>query len=179
MTCNAVGVEIHSARGPFAQKAKILADAKIAVYAKLLGTLQLDASAWCPEGGRCEGVVAIVSGPFVADFRTTVNGQDTYTCLVTLSGAFDGECSEATRPAGTDEEDSDTCISARDFRTFMAKVMRLPEKPAEPKGACRLYRDKIGHAFPYPICAGSCERGECKTYVSVKGEKITAKCECG
>ena len=153
---------------------------KVTAYAKLLGTLQIEASRHCPAGSRCEGFLTISGGPVVTDGVREEDGRQIYGCLVSLLGEFSGECSRA-RAREEDEnydEDTDTCITANDVRTFLAKVAELPEKPAEPSGTCRLYRDQIGHAFPYPICAGECERGDCKTIVSVRGERIKAQCDC-
>lgn len=57
--------------------------------------------------------------------------------------------------------------------------LELPPKPSGPTGPCQMYRDQRGRGFDYPICAGDCESGTCKTTVKVRGNRFKATCTCG
>ncbi len=172
MDCFAWDVAFANGSGPVADKAKIEYQASTTAFSKLVGSLELEASRACPEGQRCVGLITMAGAPLIAGGAI----GNRYSCIVTVSGSFNGECGGATNVAPA--SDSATVLEADGIRSFFEKVARLPELPDKPTGSCRLYRDQIGHAFPYPICAGDCQSGRCKTTVSVRGDRIRVECSC-
>lgn len=183
MSCFAIDVASSAGSGDAANKADIKFRAKLSAYAKLIGSLQIEADKDCPEGQRCAGQVQLAGPPLIAEFTRKVGGKTIYSCLVTISGWYQGECvkeGSGAEDAGTGEGEREPVkvIEAVGIRDFFAKVEELPPKPSRPTGPCQLYREQRGRGFEYPVCAGDCDSGTCGVVVSVKGNRFKAECVC-
>jgi hypothetical protein len=130
------------------------------------------AKEWCPEGCKCEGV-AIPDGPPTC--RTGGSADDPY-CVCSVGAILNGTCS---KPGGKKAPAAPgASIKAGSLREFFKKVAELPTLPRNPKGKCRMYKEQRGHGFYYPVCAGDCTTGKCRTIVEVGKRSVSARCEC-
>ncbi|MEM6478265.1 MAG: hypothetical protein AAF841_04665 [Pseudomonadota bacterium] len=139
----------------------------------------------CPKGHICVGRVAVTKPPSVISFLSFVGGVETITFIVTQEGTLYGECiappkpeekakldeiektvakreqeklERAPNPCGAKDDPAGKRIEACNLADLMIKASQLPDLPKDPKGPCRLYRDRSDN--DRVVCAGKCKDGK-------------------
>lgn len=181
--CFALVLGKGSASGDAAKKAELIEQAKVSAYGDAMINGAKDASALCPEGHSCRGALFLDGPANVIGATRTVNGQAVYSCIVFFSGYYEGVCEKDGQRVKVPEPKERKRLVADTITDLVRQIEKLPELPKTPKGDCQLYR--ISKERDRPVCAGSCEEGECKrtpkTYIatSEKGEKVyVLECVC-
>jgi len=142
-------------------------DLAVKLMEEAIEKAEQDATKDCPKGCKCEGK-ATPDPPSCWSF--TEGGKPKQ--LWEVRARFDGKC------VCPDDQGKPGKLKGKNLREFFKKVSELPELPAAPKGKCQMYKQQRGHGFWYPVCAGECKKGACKTIVTVEKESATAECDC-
>lgn len=165
MNCTALGYGTQVSQGPC--KDDLTLDLAIKLMEQAIDDAEAKATATCPPNCKCVGTATPLGPPTCSSFHL---GEVQYHIWI-VTAAFDGDCD-----CGGGQVVKE--IESSDFRDFFQKVSKLPKLPEDPKGPCQMYQQQHGHGFSYPVCAGTCANGNCRTIINVRGKRVTAKCDC-
>lgn len=140
---------------------------------------EINARASCPKGADCRGRVSVITPPTCRTVTVNRRGRKFKLCVCFATAKFEGDCSKLKKVGNGGNGEPVTEIKAKNYRKFFEKVSRLPDLPKTPTGPCQMYRQQRGRGFFYPICAGKCDKGKCKTIITADSKgRIVARCKC-